>query len=62
MMCGKLEVSSMSRRKIKRFLIEFENGMQEEIEADNKRDALEEAIEYTWNYGSIISITKIKYA
>lgn len=52
----------MSRRKIKRFLIEFENGMQEEIEADTRREALEEAIEYTWNYGSIISITKMKYA
>lgn len=50
------------RRKIKIYLIEFENGIQEEIEADTRREALDEAIEYTWNYGSIISITKIKYA
>ena len=27
-----------------------------------RREALDEAIEYTWEYGMIVSITKIKYA
>lgn len=49
-------------KNLKKFIAEFKNGSQIVIKAESRREAIDDAIEFTWTCGDMLDVREIKNA